>query len=363
MTNLNPSPLPAEVPTVELPIPTYTLFDSASVTLATIFGSPVAGTILMAINYHRLGEGSSAAVAIVCGLLATGFAIAFGNLVPQTATTVVALALVIGMRTVAQAVQGSAVQQHINRGGKLASKWAALGIGVATLVVIVAIVFVAVGGKQLDSIFSSKVTIGIKDEVYYSGTATKQDAQALGDRLKGIGYFTDRGVTAKLSKGKDGTAVSFVVKDGAWNQPEMISSFEDIGRQIAPSVGGFPIKVRMMTTESEIKKDLTVGKVIIGTQDEIYYYGNVTEADAKTLGQSLKTAGYLQDRGVTVLLSKNDEGTAVSFIVKQGYWGDPAGVAGFENLVRQIASSIGGPPIKLRLADSQLETKKEIQVQ
>jgi hypothetical protein len=356
------SPLSGGEPTP--PIPAYTLFDSGSVTLATLFGSAIGGTILMAVNYRRLGKGSNAAVALAIGLAVTGLAIVCGNLtsIPQGVSVGLAIGLVVAMRSSAQAIQGPIVQQHVRQGGKLGSRWAAFGIGVAGLVAIMAGIFLVVLVQQVVSTSNSQVTIGTKDVVGYSGSTTKEDAQVLGEKLKTIGYFSDKGVIVLLSKDKGDTVVSFVVKEGAWNQPEMITAFEEIGRQIAPSVGGFPIKVRLIDSQRETKKELTAGKAIIGTKDEIYYFGSATGADAKALGQELKTAGFLGDRGVTVLLSKGD-GAVISFIVREGFWENPENVAGFEKLARQAASSVGGLPIKLRLLNSALETKKEVTVQ
>jgi hypothetical protein len=227
--------------------------------------------------------------------------------------------------------------------------------------VIVGGIFGVVMGRQVLS-YGPKVTIGAKDEVYYSGSATENDAKAVGDKLKQMGYFTDRGFTVFLSKDKGDTVVSFVVKEDAWNKPKMIAGFDEIGREIAPSIGGFPIKVRLVDSSRETKKEVTVGKAIIGTKDVIYYFGSAMEADAKALGQALVTAGYLVDRGVTVLLSKGD-GTVISFVVREGAWEEPATLAAYEKFTRQVASSVGGLPIKLRLVNPRLEVKKEMTVQ
>jgi hypothetical protein len=208
---------------------------------------------------------------------------------------------------------------------------------------------------------SSKVIIGARDEVYYSHAATKQDAQALGRALRTTGFLNDRGTTVLLSKGTAGTVVSFVLNDGAWDHPETVYSFEEIGRRIAPSVGGFPIKVRLIDSARTLRKELAVGRVIIGARDEIYYFGSATEADSKALGRALKTAGFFADKGASVVLSK-DGGTAISFVLDDGAWDLPAAANGFERLARQAAASVGGLPIKLRLLNSRLEIKKEIAI-
>src|SRR5579862_1094441 len=202
------------------PVPPFKLFDSTSVAIATLLGSPVAGTLLMGINYHRLGKGGKAAAAIVIGLVATIVAIIFGNLVPYAFSSAVAIGLLLTTRSCAQALQGPAVSEHVAQGGRLGSRWAATGIGVAFLAAIFGVIFLVTFARQTKQQTMSenaKVIIGTKDAVYYSGSAREQDAKALGDKLKEIEYFADRGVTVLLSKEKGHFVVSFVVKEGVWN--------------------------------------------------------------------------------------------------------------------------------------------------
>jgi hypothetical protein len=355
-------PVPEGGPEPEPSLPAYTLFDSQSVTIATLLGAPIAGTILMAVNYRRLGKEVNAAVAFLAGLAVTILAIVSGNLIPTDALYALPVILLVAMRGIAQALQGSAVQQHVSQGGKLGSRWIAFGLGIGSLAVILGGLFVLLVIQQVAMPSSPKVTIGTKDAVYYYGGATKEEAQRLGDKLKSMGYFGDRGVTVVLSKNRGNTVVSFAVKDGTWDEPNMVSAFEGIGSQIAPSVGGFPIQVRLTNTKLEAKKQMTVGKAIIGSKDEIYYFGTATEEDAKALGRVLKSTGYLSDKGVTVLLAKG-EGTEISFVVREGIWDKPETVAAFETLARKAASAVGGLPVKLRFVNNMLETKKEVTVQ
>jgi hypothetical protein len=336
-------------------VPAYTLFDSTSVTIATLLGSPVAGTGLMALNYQRLGKKNAAIAALAIGIAATGVAIAFGNRVPTYATTGIAVGLLVTTMNLAKSLQGPAVQQHVLRGGQLGSRWAAAGLGVVLMVVIFGGAILV--GYQLGG-FGSKVVIGTRDEVFYSGSATKQDALALGQALKDAGYFLDRGVTARISKDQDGTTVGFVVQDGMWDRADIVSGYEEIGREIAPAVGGFPIHLRLMDSAEATKKQLVVGKAVIGTKDVIYYYGSATAAEANALGQSLKSAGFFRDSGLSIFLSKGDGGTAITFVVEEGAWNIPERVAAFEALARQSAPAVGGLPIQLRFVNSRVELQK-----
>jgi len=241
---------------------------------------------------------------------------------------------------------------------RLATSLSIYGIGFLLLATIVT------GGIQLARRPRTKLTrviVGTRDEVYYYHAATPEDARALGTALQKTGFLNDRGTTVLLSKGTDGTLVSFVLNDGAWDHPDTVYTFEEIGRRIATSVGGFPIKVRLIDSHRILHKELTVGKEIIGSRDVVYYFGSATDAEARALGQSLRAAGFLQDQGAGVILSQGD-GTAISFVVNDGVWDRPDAVAGFERLVRQVASSAGGLPVQLRLLNSEMEPRKSVAV-
>jgi hypothetical protein len=99
----------------------------------------------------------------------------------------------------------------------------------------------------------------------------------------------------------------------------------------------------------------------VGARDAIYYLGSATEGDAQALGQALREAAYLEDRGVSVVVSRND-GAAIGFVVGEGVWERPDAMTGFERLARRVAASIGGLPVQVRLLNPEMETEKEVAV-
>ncbi len=115
--------------------PAYTLFDSTAVGLATFFGTPVAGTILMAINYRRLGKAGQAAAAVVIGIVVTGLAVLLWNGPCHKARLSESPPLFSwGMKGAAQSIQGTAVAEHVREGGSLGSNWTAFGLGAGACV-------------------------------------------------------------------------------------------------------------------------------------------------------------------------------------------------------------------------------------
>jgi hypothetical protein len=237
-------------------------------------------------------------------------------------------------------------------------KLAAVGLACAAGAALVAIViYSAAHSSSREGI--SKVAIGPADDVYYTHSATREDAQALGQALRRTGFFNGRGTSVMLSKGTSGTVISFVLNEGAWDHPMTVFSFEEIARRVANSVGGFPLQVRLCDGKWGVRKEAVVGRVIAGTKDEVYYYGAATADEAEALEHALKKEKYLVDSGASVVLSK-DKATSIGFVLGNGAWDRPGTVAAFETLARKVAPAVGGPPIDLHLLSPDMEIEKEI---
>jgi hypothetical protein len=235
---------------------------------------------------------------------------------------------------------------------KLAAIALPIALGAALLVILI------LEGLHSDGGALAKVTIGRRDVVYYSHAATATDADAMGHALKAIGFFADRGSSVLLSRATSGTILSFPVNEGAWDRRLTIASFEEIGRRVA-LVTGFPLVVRLCDSNWGVHKELMIGKLIVGTRDEIYYYGAATPQEALALGRELASAGYLVDRGASVVLAKNGA-TSISFVLGEGDWDRPGALTGFEALARKAAPSVGGGPIDLRLLNPRMEIEREV---
>lgn len=244
------------------------------------------------------------------------------------------------------------------RGRRIASNGLAVAVGLLLLAAVVSLT-VAIAHRPKSAI--PKVTVGTRDEVYYSHAATREDAAALGSMLQRLGYFGDRGGTVLLSRNAGGTVVSFVVQEGFWNSAAAASSFEEIGRRVANATSGFPIEVRLVDSAWQVHKAMQVGKVKVGSKDEIYYLGSATAEDAKALGLALRSTGYLKDLGVSVEIEKG-EATVIGFVVGEGVWQQPQAVAEFASLARKVAPAVGELPIEVRLLSPQMEAKTAVQI-
>ncbi len=124
--------------------PDYKLYSAGSIALATFFGSPVAGGIVMAINYRRLGRLVAAVHAVVWTVVFSAAIITVAMVLPDDVhipNSAFVVPQIVAMYFLAASLQGRDIEEHQRRGGLRASAWGAAGIGVLVGVVIVAILF------------------------------------------------------------------------------------------------------------------------------------------------------------------------------------------------------------------------------
>ena len=124
------------------------LYTSKHVALATFLGTPLGGAVLLALNESRMGRAGAAIKTLLAGLVATGFLLTLGLILPANIPTFpIAIGSVVVMSSIAKTRQADLVAQHFAAGGKRGSGWAAAGIGMLSLLVVlvplVVIFFVA----------------------------------------------------------------------------------------------------------------------------------------------------------------------------------------------------------------------------
>jgi rhomboid protease GluP len=105
---------------------------------------------------------------------------------------------------------------------------------------------------------ATDVLIGTRDHVQFSGQATAEQAQALGEVLRSEGFFTDDGGMVQLTKSDKGTSVAFTVRKGAWDDPRVIRRMQALGRVIGPAVGGLPVTLELRDNTFSLRRGVVV---------------------------------------------------------------------------------------------------------
>jgi hypothetical protein len=111
-------------------------------------------------------------------------------------------------------------------------------------------------------------------------------------------------------------------------------------------------------------------KVMMGTKyavsdkESVNYSGSTTEAEAKHLGEVLKSVGYFTGARELDVLFKKDakDGTVVSFVLS-GKWNDAEIIAAFRQIGAAITAEGLGKPLTVKLLDDHLNTKNELKIE
>jgi hypothetical protein len=121
------------------------LFSPRQAVVATIFGTLLAGVILMQANYRAMGRSAAANKALVLGLLSTAVLIAVGFALPKNAPSLpINIIVAIGFYKLINSLQGQSFFNHQAAGGARQSNWLVFGIIAATVVAVLLVVFIAV---------------------------------------------------------------------------------------------------------------------------------------------------------------------------------------------------------------------------
>ena len=134
---------PYQPPTADSPAPTSAqarLYTAQQIGIAAFLGGPIAGCLLLASNYAALGRASRRVQAIVWGFVSTVLVILVGLALPKNfPNSILPVAYTSALYQYAKTMQGPDFQARLAAAGRQ-STWKAVGIGVASLVVLVALV-------------------------------------------------------------------------------------------------------------------------------------------------------------------------------------------------------------------------------
>lgn len=193
--------------------PAYRLHSPTSSAWATFFGTPAAGSIVLALTYWKWGRKGVAAAAVFAGFLTAGI---IGWLAVITPASVPALVFlvpqILGGYFVAKWLQGRRFDAHVAAGGRKASPLIGVGIGLG-----------------------------------YSRGATRDDAHDFGEALKRAGYFDDTAPAEVLITRRPGAReISFAGGGGMWDDAANVDYIRQVVEYIATDIGGQPITVLML---------------------------------------------------------------------------------------------------------------------
>lgn len=125
--------------------PRSTLYSPGQIAWATFLGAPIAGCVLVALNYRRFGNSAAANLALIAGVIGTVLLVAIAFVLPDSfPNSVLPAAYTFGMYQSVESLQGNEYEHRLANGGVKGSGWVATGIGILSLVVMLVALFAVV---------------------------------------------------------------------------------------------------------------------------------------------------------------------------------------------------------------------------
>lgn len=220
--------------------------------------------------------------------------------------------------------------------------------------------------------FGSKVNFGGGEEVYYKSGATEGEAQKVGETLKAIQFFDGVGnASVQVVKRDADYVVRFVTIDSAWTNPDNHKTFSRIGWELSQkALGGKNVVVELCDDSFDTQATVAMeesriddAKVVnISPLESVYYRGEATEAEAKSVGQALQTLQFFDNSSEkAVQLDRAGEEYIIRFVTHESAWTDKELHEAFAELSWSISQDVlSGKNTTAELCDSFLETKATI---
>lgn len=248
MSNPQPQQIPqAYVHDGTSPPVTGRFYSPNGVGIATFIGSPLAGAIVLALNYRLLRRPGAAWGVMAIGI--AGMVALFAAVVqmPDTAPSL-GVPLSIGMYFLAKQLQGKQFAQHVAAGGKQGSSWYAAGIGVVPTALFLLLYLNYGMGPDLPS---KKMSFGNDQTIYYQAPIAAKQVRALGNYFTQEGVFGDTGGKDVLvRKEGDSYVISFVFSSEAANDEAVQEEFRAFGGLISSHVfKDAPVVMRIVDAE------------------------------------------------------------------------------------------------------------------
>lgn len=126
-------------------LPRIVIYSPGHVAWATFLGAPIAGCVLLALNYRRFGNATAASFALMAGFVGTVVVLAIAFVLPENFPSfVLPAAYTFGMYQSVKSLQGRTSAHLLANGAIKGSGWVATGVGILSLILTIVALFAAV---------------------------------------------------------------------------------------------------------------------------------------------------------------------------------------------------------------------------
>ena len=239
------------------------IYKDRTIWAGTFLGGPLAAGYLIAENFKILNESEKVKntwfISILCTIIIFGGVLLIPNIdkIPRQLIPLIYTAIAY---YIVKYYQGAKIEEFLKTGGKAYSWWRALGIGligtVVTIVPIIGIIYVTD-----PTISATTKSYGkLKHEILFNkSNVSEKEADEIATGLINAGFFDEtQPKSVFVKKVSSSFEISIPVIVNAWDNPEAISFFEQLRKDIQAQFSNNKIILNLCldTDISQVKKKL-----------------------------------------------------------------------------------------------------------
>ncbi|HEY3999831.1 MAG TPA: hypothetical protein VGO93_13235 [Candidatus Xenobia bacterium] len=223
-----------------------------------------------------------------------------------------------------------------------------------------ALFFLGLAVHRLYPLLAPKVKVDHTD-IYYVKGASQSDAQAVGRVLQKLGYTTGVAKSVRVTKEDGQCHLQFVVKNDAWNQPDMTAAFGSVCMQVSnQALGSVPVVVDMCSDDGWTVKhsqavDTVNEYVAPDSKDDFWYSRDFSPVGVAAVESAVHGYGF---NGAVFGLDKTAGKDVLAVIVKDGTWNNPKLVNEFKEIGGKVADALHAPSLAVVLCGKGLTDQR-----
>lgn len=235
-------------------------FSIRAISIATYLGGPLAGGILMSLNFQRFEQKDKAFWTLISSFLATVVLFWMMLQVPEEIIEKIPNFLLPLLYTpvvasLADKWQKAKIQELEAEEAAKEPWWKSAGIGVLGTILTFAVAFQLAAAEP--PFKGEKHLYGkLQHEIYYQGNTISKDLlNRFGAELEGIGYFSDEFVeAAHIEEWETRYIFSIYVDEAHWDNPAILDELSELKKRLELTVPKEVSLVMLHPTFTELKE-------------------------------------------------------------------------------------------------------------
>lgn len=246
------------------PKPSYRLHSISGLETAALLGGVAPTSLMLSMNYHRLGFSTQRNIAATIGVLAAVLQIvSFIFWFVLKDVSYVNLPLNLIMYFFVKKLVARDIEFHQEDGGEFISSWFTSGWALSYSLVLIYLVLpllpFAVPEKKPQKPSPATITVFDNDTICHSMSISQDDVNRLANTLKIIGYFKNQNSVVLLFDYPKPYRLAFRVKRESWESQEDQERHHDLAKQLVALCALRIREVIFMSESSKIFDKLSFG--------------------------------------------------------------------------------------------------------